>query len=82
MSNEYNTMENHNHSCLFYQTVYRVEKPGERRSRILRKERGVVSENCPEQDADETRLRYDQLGIRASRLKLPYYRSVAVDGER
>ena len=42
----------------------------------------MASGDSPAQEADETRLRFDQLGIRASRLKLPYYRSVIADDER
>lgn len=56
-----------------------MERIAERRSRIQRKERGVVSAGSPDQDADGTRLRFDQLGVRASQLKLPYYRASAED---
>ena len=58
-----------------------------RRSRIPRNERGVASrkraEDGEKEEEEEGRLRFDQLGLRASQLKLPYYRhSVAGDGER
>ena len=56
-----------------------MERIAERRSRIQRKERGVVSTGSPEQDSDGTRLRFDQLGVRASQLKLPYYRASTED---
>ena len=48
---------------------------GERRSRILRDKRGVASQDSPQQEGGGARLRFDQLGMRASQLKLPYYRS-------
>ena len=36
-----------------------------------------------EEEEEEGRLRFDQLGVRASQLKLPYYRhSLAGDEER
>ena len=63
----------------------RMEKAVEyRRSRIPRNERGVASRKRAEDgEEEEGRLRFDQLGLRASQLKLPYYRhSVAGDGER
>ena len=57
-----------------------------RRSRIPRNERGVASRRRAEngeEEEEEGRLRFDQLGLRASQLKLPYYRhSVAGDEER
>lgn len=60
----------------------RAENTGERQSRIQHDKRGVVSADSPGQDTDRTRLRFDQLGLRASQLKLPYYRSVSADDER
>ena len=59
-----------------------------RRSRIPRNKRGVASgdpreEGKGEGEGEGRRLRFDQLGVRASQLKLPYYRhSVAMDDER
>ena len=62
---------------------YRVERFAERRSRIQRgDERGIESHDSPHPDTDGTRLRFDQLGLRASQLKLPYYRSISADEER
>ena len=53
-----------------------------RRSRIPRHERGVAPRERGEEE-EEGRLRFDQLGLRASQLKLPYYRrSIAGDEER
>ena len=65
----------------------RKEKAVEYRpSRIPRNERDMASSRRVEdgeEEEEEGRLRFDQLGLRASQLKLPYYRhSVAGDEER
>ena len=54
-----------------------------RQSRIPRDERGVASRKPPEREGEGSRLRFDQLGLRASQLKLPYYRhSLAEEEDR